>query len=118
MRRRFVWALGLAVLVACSDDDPADPGPEPEGGTISGSVVDLNGEGVGGVTVSADGPTDGTATTAANGDYMLEDLEAGDYTVSVEAPSGYVIALGASDTQTTHATPEPTNAAWLARAAP
>lgn len=102
MRSSIVWAIGLAALVACSDDDdPSDPGPGPEPGTISGTVMDLDGEGVGDATVSVDGPQDESTTTSANGTYTFDDLEPGNYDVSVEAPAGYVIALGASETETT-----------------
>jgi len=47
--------------------------------SISGTVTDKDGDGVAGVTVTADGQTD---TTDANGDYAIGGLAAGTYTVT------------------------------------
>ncbi|MFC4139104.1 MULTISPECIES: collagen binding domain-containing protein [unclassified Microbacterium] len=57
---------------------------------LSGTVT-AAGTGVGGVVVTAEGPG-GTehAVTAADGSYSFPGLTAGDYTVRVETPNGYV----------------------------
>ncbi|WP_438019872.1 discoidin domain-containing protein [Sorangium sp. So ce315] len=52
---------------------------------IAGSVTDLNGNGLGGVTVQAGGVT---ATTDAWGNYTLNDMAAGTYTVTASR-NGY-----------------------------
>ncbi|MBS1907707.1 MAG: carboxypeptidase regulatory-like domain-containing protein [Actinobacteria bacterium] len=68
--------------------------------TLSGTVTAV-GTGVGGVVVTASGPG-GTvqAVTAADGTYAFPRLPAGEYTVSVEAPQGYVVSGAASRSET------------------
>ncbi|MEI7057587.1 carboxypeptidase-like regulatory domain-containing protein [Nocardioides sp. CCNWLW239] len=71
-------------------------------GTIVGRVTDAStGEPVAGVTVTVDGP-DGpvTATTDGAGGYVVEDLPAGDYTITVTAPDGMRVVGDASRTVT------------------
>ncbi len=70
-------ALMLSALPALSQTNPT--------GTISGKVVDPQGLAVPGVMVTAEAPTlQGTrsATTSANGDYIITFLPPGDYTVT------------------------------------
>lgn len=75
-------ALALAALPAFSQTNPT--------GTISGRVVDPQGLALPGVGVTAQSSTlqgSRTATTSANGDYILAFLPPGDYTVTFELAS-------------------------------
>jgi len=63
--------------------------------TISGTVTDPSGAPIGGVTVTADGPTPATTTTASDGTYSFTGLLAGDYTISFHL-DGYVDPNAAS----------------------
>ncbi|HEX8688301.1 MAG TPA: carboxypeptidase regulatory-like domain-containing protein, partial [Pyrinomonadaceae bacterium] len=61
-------------------------------GSIEGTVVDVNGAAVPGVTVTATSPNlirPQTATTNEEGTYRLGNLPPGRYTVTVEATSGF-----------------------------
>lgn len=80
----------LAAVVAAMAATPLSAQTNPTG-TISGKVVDTQGLAVPGVAVTASSPAlQGTrsATTSANGDYILPFLPPGDYTVTFEV-SGF-----------------------------
>lgn len=61
-------------------------------GSVSGTVEDAEGNPVGDVTISIDGPG-GTSTTTSStdGTYLVGDLPPGDYVISVTAPDGYTV---------------------------
>ncbi|MDR2999328.1 MAG: carboxypeptidase regulatory-like domain-containing protein [Microbacterium sp.] len=68
--------------------------------TLSGAVT-AAGTGVGGVVVTAEGPGGSLSTvTAADGTYSFPGLDAGSYTVRVEAPEGYIVSGVASRAET------------------
>ncbi len=78
----IVLALSMVVSVAAGASAQGNPT-----GTISGHIVDPDGLSVPGATVTASSPVlQGlrTATTSANGDYIIPFLPAGDYEVTVE----------------------------------
>jgi hypothetical protein len=59
-------------------------------GSITGTVTDPSGAGVGGATVAATGSMTGTSyttTTSADGNYSLPQVQVGTYNVTVTAPS-------------------------------
>jgi outer membrane receptor protein involved in Fe transport len=61
-------------------------------GTLRGTVTDPNGGVVGGATVSAQNQNTGATTqttTSSEGNYVLPELAPGQYTVTVEATSGF-----------------------------
>ena len=85
-------ALLFAALPAFSQTNPT--------GTISGKVVDQQGLPLPGVVVTATSPAlqgSRTATTSANGDYILPFLPSGQYTVSYEL-SGFATVKRAEAT--------------------
>lgn len=59
---------------------------------VTGRVVDDNGNGVGGVTVTIDGGL--TALTDTDGRYLFDTVPAGDRTLTVSVPNGYSTADG------------------------
>ncbi len=64
-------------------------------GSVSGSVVDQNGDPIADVSIAlsgtdVDGAVAVTATTDANGDYVFDGLLAGTYTVTETQPAGYL----------------------------
>lgn len=59
-----------------------DEGGTPPGGTISGRVIGTSGTAIPEVTISATGSTNRTTTTDANGNYTLNGLSAGNYTIT------------------------------------
>jgi len=61
-------------------------------GSVSGTVKDAEGNPIGDVTISIDGP-DGTSTTttSTDGTYLVGDLPPGTYEVSVTSPDGYTV---------------------------
>ncbi len=62
-----------------------------DGAAISGTVTDEDGNPLGGITVSARGPTRRSATTGPNGFYRLAGLTTGSYIVRFEdSADGYV----------------------------
>ncbi len=61
----------------------------PDLATISGSVVDNNGDPIPGVTINLTGTSTGTTTTNATGDYTFTGLGDGTYTVSEVQPAKY-----------------------------
>src|SRR5262245_10790855 len=86
MMHRIIRAVlvALAALLAVAGTAAAQGNPT---GTISGHIVDDQGLAMPGVTVSASSPAlQGvrTATTSANGDYIVPFLPAGDYQVTFE----------------------------------
>ncbi|PYQ17840.1 MAG: hypothetical protein DMF81_26700, partial [Acidobacteria bacterium] len=73
----------LAVIVLAAVSLWAQTNPT---GTISGKVIDPDGLPVPGATVTVESPAlqgTRTATTSANGDYIIPFLPAGDYTVTL-----------------------------------
>jgi hypothetical protein len=81
MKRLKYFALAALVAFAACDEGNESVVPEPDTGTISGTVT-VDGQGQAGVTVTLT-PTGATATTAANGDYSFSNVEAGAYTVAI-----------------------------------
>src|SRR5688572_22695435 len=80
--RTLLVAAGVAILAAAPLAAQTNPT-----GTISGKVVDTQGLAVPGVSITAASPAlQGTrsATSSANGDYILPFLPPGDYTVTFE----------------------------------
>jgi hypothetical protein len=69
------------------------------GGTIAG-VVSADGVGRGGVQVIAIGAQRDSTTTDGTGTYRLQNVNAGQYTVSVRVPIGFQLAAGQTSTQT------------------
>ena len=69
-------------------------------GEVEGHVR-LQGDGVQGVVVSLDGPGGpvGQVTTEDDGQYRFEDLEAGDYTVTVNLPAAFRLVAGEEATK-------------------
>ncbi|MEQ8438666.1 MAG: SdrD B-like domain-containing protein [Ilumatobacter fluminis] len=64
-------------------------------GSVSGSVVDQNGDPIADVSIAlsgtdVDGAVAVTATTDTNGDYLFDGLLAGTYTVTETQPAGYL----------------------------
>lgn len=90
--KRGVYMLLIAGLTmgatGCSDDDPdyenvTPPVVEVASNTLTGVITSLNGEGVSGAKVLLG--ADNSATTDANGVYLLKDVKAGTYQVKAEA---------------------------------
>ena len=81
-----------AVMLPAGDDAVVDFSEAT--GSISGSVVDQNGDPIEGVEVALAGtdvngdPVSLTTSTDADGDYRFDDLLAGEYTVTETQPSG------------------------------
>ncbi len=86
-----------------AEEAPAEEPPAPDPAALSGIVwLDEDGDGVRASTESgmagvvvrllADGVVVATMTTDAGGSYSFLDLGPGDYTVEIEAPTGYVFA--------------------------
>lgn len=95
--RRVALPLALALalgIVACSDDEPTPPSADV--GTISGTVRRTTGGGVPGVEVNLSGPVNRTVVTSSSGAYSFDNLEPGEYTVSIELPDGYSLPEGSS----------------------
>jgi iron complex outermembrane receptor protein len=57
-----------------------------QNGRIGGTVRSASGDPVAGVTVRAQGPASGRATTAGDGSYSIADLSPGSYTVTASLP--------------------------------
>jgi len=109
MRSGIVMTAAAGLLLGCggggeSGTGPPEPPPPPsQFGTMSGSVQDADSAqaGMGGVSVQVTGASGNqTATTAANGAWTLQNLTAGSYTVSVQAPASRRLAGGESGTRT------------------
>ena len=78
------------VLSPETDTDTAEvqvSGPAPA--SISGKVVDQNGNPIQGVTIDLTGTSSAQATTAPDGTYSFTGLAAGTYTVTETQPAGY-----------------------------
>lgn len=100
--RRAAAALAFPIafgLVACSDDSDYSTPPSSEVGTISGTVRQTGGSGIGGVAVSLSGPVQRNTTTSSSGSYGFSGLEPGNYTVTIAPPAGYSLPQGASATK-------------------
>lgn len=108
-RNRFgvpVLLAGLLVGMAGCDgtnlfsNEPLGAGEESgvSAGTLRGRVTS-GGAGVGGATVVvANGPS---ATTDATGEYRIAGLASGRYAVSLQVPTGFVLAPGEQATRST-----------------
>ena len=87
---KFISSIGMLIsLVLFSTTIALAQGPT---GSISGKVTDAQGEGISGITVSADikasrQATSGQATTNANGVYTITGLAVGNYIISYEDPT-------------------------------
>lgn len=57
--------------------------------TVSGSILDPNGNPLAGATITLDGPVYATATSANDGTFTVDGLDVGTYTVTVHA-DGYI----------------------------
>lgn len=61
-------------------------------GSVAGTIIDIDGDPVGGVTVTVNGPAGATTTTSApDGTYSIGDLRPGTYDISVIAPDGFTV---------------------------
>ncbi|MDQ0643648.1 MSCRAMM family protein [Microbacterium murale] len=61
-------------------------------GSVSGTISDGEGDPVADVTINIDGPAGTTtATSGADGTYLVGDLPPGSYDISVVAPDGYTV---------------------------
>lgn len=77
----FSTGLAIQALVLASK-----PQPNPDIGTIGGTVVSAQtGAGVEGARVELSGTASDAVTTGSDGTFLFNDLEAGDYTVTVNA---------------------------------
>ena len=99
-RRDFLRRAGAGLGVAASAlafQACGETGPEtPTEGTLQGFVLNPDGEPVQGAVVTLEGST-AMATTDANGFYRINDLSAGEYTVTVTSPP---LAIGTYPAQT------------------
>lgn len=81
----------FALALACSD------GSGPGNGTGTGSIggtVSSAGTGVAGAALALSGAASANRTTAADGTYLFDDLDAGSYTVTLTLPAGFSLASG------------------------
>jgi len=79
--------LVLAALLACAGTDAV--GQSAELGSLSGSLTDLHSSPLGGVELTVRNQATGAemrATTAKNGSYRFNGLEAGEYTLEAASP--------------------------------
>ena len=104
MQRTRAWMLAAGIGLAagassCSDGGGGGPTiPDPETGTVSGTVA-AGGTGVGGATLTlARGQTTRMATSSGTGAFSFTDVAAGSWTLGIEAPAGYALAAGQSAT--------------------
>lgn len=81
---RLITCLLLVIAVVSFSSCNKEDEPEAELATISGTVSDESGEAVSGVsvTIKSAGDSDITTTTAADGTYMVEGLEAKTYSAT------------------------------------
>ncbi len=100
VRMRALFTLQLAailVLAGCGSDDPGySPGPDPENGSIEGTVRASGGAGVSGAVVALTGAVSRSTTTGSSGGYSFADLASGQYTVSITPPAGFTLPTGQS----------------------
>ena len=96
--RRTGAGLGVAASALAFQACDTGNGEEdiPTEGTLQGFVLNPDGDPVQGAVVTIDGQS-ATATTDANGFYRINDLPAGQYTVTVTSPP---LAIGAYPAQT------------------
>jgi uncharacterized repeat protein (TIGR01451 family) len=91
-------ALTLGFAVACGDDEGAipTPGPGDGQGTITGRVTNsVDGSGIVGATVGTN-PATTVALTDANGNYTIQNVEAGSYAV-IAQKAGFNEAVGTAN---------------------
>ena len=81
IRMRSVAGVLAAVVAAAAVGFAGLPAGAASGGSISGRVLDANSTPLGGICVSATGPTSAQTQTDPTGDYSLAGLAAGTYTV-------------------------------------
>ncbi len=94
MNRSIRFAFGLlfivTVIVSCifSGDESSNTNDEQTEVTVSGTVADSTGAGIGGITVSMiSSPDTLTTTTASTGQYSFQDVSPGTYQVIPEHES-------------------------------
>jgi molybdopterin-binding protein len=84
----FTTSYASATLVVVGPNRTGIDVKLPAGFIISGKITNNAGTALAGVSVSAlSGPTYGSATTDASGNYAIRALNAGDYTLAVSPPS-------------------------------
>lgn len=102
MRSLMRWSSLLLVtalvgVTSCGGDDPADPDPDPDPGSLRATVTG-DGDPLAGVEVElfTNGGTSPitSASTAANGQVLFQNLTPGDYDVEVVVPAGFELAAG------------------------
>ncbi|MDX1747486.1 MAG: carboxypeptidase-like regulatory domain-containing protein, partial [Halobacteriales archaeon] len=93
---RLVITGVAAILWACGGGGDGDGGmmsPNPDLGTIEGTVTDDAGDPISGVTVrlqvQGSGVDQETRTTTSNGAFMFSDIDPGDYDVRVDVPATF-----------------------------
>lgn len=110
--RQFVWQLTMSLAIAvsaCSGNDGRDgeagaPGADAvDRGAIAGQVVDGTGTPVSGVSIKTD-PDTSSATTSADGRFMLPNIPVGGYTIIAVSPNAGSAQLltGVAGGQTTN----------------
>lgn len=93
MRARAMFLIGALAAAGCLDKGPDFFFPFgfdeeiPTTGSLTGRVT-VEGTGTSGIGIQVSGPVNRTATTGAGGTYSVDGLPAGQYTVSVTAPTG------------------------------
>ncbi len=97
-----VVILSVFVIAGCGkDDNPASPSTK---GTITGKVIDQStGNGIGGASIHTQ-PSTSAVNTDNNGNYTIPEVEAGDYTITVETdgffPGTVNVSVDAGQTST------------------
>lgn len=89
--RTAVVGTALLLALACSD------GSGPGGGSTAGSIggtVESGGTGVSGAAVALSGAATDNTTTAGDGGYLFDGLNAGAYTVTLTVPAGFALGPG------------------------
>jgi len=105
--RMHTWRTPLPMLMVltmmlaipgCDDDTPTAPDTT---GVISGQVLAVDDSGIENalLTLAAEGEPTRTVTSAPDGGFSIEGVEPGTYTLTVEAPTGWVKAPAESGTR-------------------
>jgi len=98
-RRAPILALSiltaLLLLHGC-DGNGDDPPTGPEAGSVSGTVVDLQGQGVAGagLTLERTGETPRSTSSDSDGAFRFDDVPTGSWTLLLEPPSGWTLPPG------------------------